>query len=331
MNKQLVPSYLILDITTECNFKCKMCHQWMTTENSTAINTSIKLGAIEQMAMINPNARILLTGGETMTKSVEFFDICKLARRLNLTVIANTNGSYLNESNFDYFLENGPRYILFSLDSHIEEVHTYLRGNKSSYRHLLEIIPKLVDRRNELNAQMTIYTHSIIMEKNIDYWDEYIDFARNNLKVDGVYFQLLKETFRMTSEEDKFYKTYFFKDRDKAKSIVNALKIKYSDDPFVGANDLDFELMSQEIVNPLDLELGICISGTKNIYLDSYGQLQLCMNMHEIIDKTEIPNIRNMSLLEFWHSNASSSFREVMSQCKKNCGMLNCHRKNSYG
>ena len=177
---------------------------------------------------------------------------------------------------------------------------------------------------------MRIYTHSIIFDGNIEYWDDYIDFAKKNLNVDGVYFQLLKETFRNTVSTDKFYDKCFFNDVDRAESIMLYLKKKYSDDPLVGANELDFDLMIKELRNPLKLDLGICVSGSKNIYLDSYGQLQLCMHMHEIVDSKEIPNIKNIGLLEFWNSNYSDSFRKVMAKCQRNCGMLNCHRKNNY-
>ena len=38
-------------------------------------------------------------------------------------------------------------------------------------------------------------------------------------------------------------------------------------------------------------------------------------------------NVKNISLKEVWSSNKAEKAREIMSSCRKNCGMLNCHRE----
>ncbi len=327
---QKLPSFLLLEITTECNFKCKQCHQWMTKETTNAIPTSEKLRAVEELAQLSPAAKIILTGGETMLKNDEFFAICKHAKKYNLKVIANTNGSFINEQNMLDVLKYGPDYLIISLDSHIEKLHRFTRGNKESFNHIVNIIPKLIDLRNLHNLDTQIYTHSIIFEENIRLWADYIEFARTKLKVDAVYFQLLKETLRNQNSSDPFFEKHFFKDLNETLSIFNEIIKIYKDDSFMGTKAFDIELMKSEVFNPRELKLGICQSASKNIVIDSYGWVQLCMNMYEIMPKDFIGNYKNLTLTEVWDSTKANNAREIMKNCTKNCGMLNCHREVSY-
>jgi MoaA/NifB/PqqE/SkfB family radical SAM enzyme len=324
------PEYLILETTTECNLKCKHCHQWMTTEGPGALSTSEKIRAIEEFADLNPKGRILLTGGETMHKYEEFMAICLRARELSLDVIANTNGTYINQENMREVLEFGPRFLLFSLDSHIEKLHRYMRGNALNYQHLVSIIPQMVAMRNSESFDTFLYTHTIIFEENIELWEDYISFARQSLHVDSVHFQLLKETLRNQGDKDPFFDKHFFKNPQRAWDIIETIKTKYAEDPIMGMKSYDLELMQLEVFNPQHIELGICNSANKNIYIDSYGQIQLCMNMHEIMPSDTIGHYSKWDLASVWHSIQAADAREIMKSCTKNCGMLNCHRKASH-
>lgn len=326
-SKLPLPNYLIIEITTECNFKCKQCHQWMTKETDKALSTQQKLRAIEEMAQFNPLAKVLMTGGETMQKEDEFFAICEQARRHGLQVIANTNGSYINESNMLNVVKNGPDYLLLSLDSHVEEIHRFMRGTRDSYHHLLSIIPQMINLRNKHGLSNKIFTHTIIFKENIKLWADYIEFAREKLKVDAVYFQLLKETLRNHGEKDPFFEKHFFDDIPEAASIISTIIKKYKNDPFMGAFEYDLQMMQNELYRPKNIELGVCTSSSKNIFIDSYGWVQLCLNMHEILPLDFIGNYKDLTINDIWHSEKAEEARTFMSVCTKNCGMLNCHRK----
>jgi hypothetical protein len=184
-----------------------------------------------------------------------------------------------------------------------------------------------VDTRNKHKLSNRIYTHSIIFEENISLWSDYIEFARKTLKVDAVYFQLLKETLRNQGSRDPFFDKHFFKDSKQAELIIDEIANRYRNDSFMGTNAFDLALMKKEIRNPQILELGICNSAEKNIFIDAYGWSQLCMHMNEIMPKDAIGNYRNLTLSELWKSKNADDARQIMQTCTKNCGMLNCHRK----
>lgn len=331
MTLQLAPpKFLIIEITTTCNFKCKQCHQWMTKESADALSTADKVRAIREFAKLNPYGKIILTGGETMLKYNEFITLCKEARGLNIPVIANTNGSYITDENMIEVLEYGPHYLLLSLDSHIEKIHRFIRGNATSFHHLTNIIPKLVALRNKHEFKTTIFTHSIIFNENIQYWKEYIEFARNQLNVDAVYFQLLKETLRNQQVgKDPFFEKYFFKDLEKAAYYIDDIINTYKNDRFMGTKTFDLELMKKEIYRPKNLEHGTCASAHKNIFIDANGWIHLCLHMPEIMPIDAIGNFKTLQLDNIWHSANAKQARDIMFNCTKNCGMLNCHRKTS--
>jgi radical SAM protein with 4Fe4S-binding SPASM domain len=332
MDTQIAPpQYLIIEITTTCNFRCKQCHQWMTNESAEAISTKEKLRAVKEISNLNPQAKVILTGGETMLKYDEFFAICEEGKRNNIPVISNTNGSFINDDNLFDVVKYGPEFLLLSLDSHIEKIHSFIRGKSESYRHLINIIPKLVKLRNKHNLKTNIYTHSIIFNENIHLWGDYIEFARNTLKVDAVYFQLLKETLRNQQvNKDPFFEKYFFKDLKKTEQQIDKIIATYKDDKFMGTNTFDLELMKKEIYRPKDLEHGTCNSANKNIFIDANGSVQLCLHMHEIMPHNTIGNYRNLHLEDVWYSKNAQKARDIMFDCTKNCGMINCHRKTSY-
>ena len=54
------------------------------------------------------------------------------------------------------------------------------------------------------------------------------------------------------------------------------------------------------------------------------------MNMYEIMPKDFIGHYKNLTLTEVWDSTKANNAREIMKNCTKNCGMLNCHREVSY-
>ena len=142
---------------------------------------------------------------------------------------------------------------------------------------------------------------------------------------------MLKETFRNQQvNKDPFFEKYFFKDLKKTEQQIDKIIATYKDDKFMGTNTFDLELMKKEIYRPKELEHGTCNSANKNIFIDANGSVQLCLHMHEIMPRDTIGNYRNLKLDDVWYSKNAQHARDIMFDCKKNCGMINCHRKTSY-
>ena len=324
------PENLSIEITTECNLRCKHCHLWMSKEDKNTLLTHEKLDLVMQFQAMNPKGFVTLTGGETMSKTEEFFAITKLCRSLNLETAAVTNSSLISDINLERMLIEGPLVLFISLDSHLEKIHDYVRGVKGAYKHVTSTLKKLVEcRRNKYpDSNTKIFTNSVIFDENLDYWDDYIDFARNELGVDGVSFQMLSNTFfNQNKKGDHFFEKHFIKDVRKAHMIIDGILTKYHNDKFVLISQNDLEWMKSYIENPNFVGEQVCGSHKKNLIVNQDGDVQLCFNMmSELTNDKPLGNVRESSLKALWSSQFAGEMREVMSGCSLSCGMLSCHR-----
>jgi len=50
------PQFLYIEITPECNLRCKQCHHWMLKESDNSLKTEDKLNLIRQFHKI-PHSR----------------------------------------------------------------------------------------------------------------------------------------------------------------------------------------------------------------------------------------------------------------------------------
>lgn len=323
------PKTIFIEISTECNFKCKYCHMWMTKELEGSLSTNEKLNIIQEFQTLNPYGEVVLTGGETMKKYDEFFALSKKCLELNLICSANTNASYIDSTNLDRLLTEGPKYLVISLDSHIESIHDFSRGIKGSYQHILSVIENLVNLKQTKNSPTEIITNSVLFEENIYELQKFISFIEN-IGIDGAIFQMLSRTFYKKSSQDYFFEKHFFKDKIKAIEQIQSVIDIVDNHPIVRTTKQDFDWMKLYIENPDFIGEQVCGSHEKNIMINSYGEIQLCFNMKKINNGKSLGNIRDFKngLSGLWTSDEANNVREIMENCRLNCGMLNCHRKN---
>ena len=324
------PNHLFIEITTECNLRCKQCHLWMSREDKDkSLKTEEKLDIIRQFYSFNRNGCVVLSGGETMLKTDEFFAITSLCRKLNLKNAANTNATYItNDELVEKTLTLGPSYLVISLDSHIPDIHDYMRGVQGCHSHVINVIKSLVklkkERYPEIDTQ--ILTNSVIFDGNIHLLKDYINFAKE-IGIDGVMFQMLSPTFNFQGEDDVFFEKHFFKDTTKAKEYIDLIIESFRNDGFVIINENDLQWMKLYIDNPYFIGEQVCNSHERNMIIDSYGDVQLCFNMKSLTNGKPLGNAREDSLYNLWTSQSAEDARKIMSICRKNCGMLHCHRK----
>jgi MoaA/NifB/PqqE/SkfB family radical SAM enzyme len=328
LRKVNFPKTLFITIGTECNSKCKYCHMWMTKEHSGGLTTEEKVKVIEGFQKINPDGKVVLTGGETMLKYDEFFILTKECKRLKLLSAANTNASLINDQNIKKVMVEGPNHLVISLDSHIEKIHDFSRGMDGSYQHNVDILKKLVVAKKKNNYQNEIFTNSVIYDLNINDLLEYINFVEK-IGMDGCTFQIISRTFYRKGDGDYFFKHHFFKDKAEATSKIQDIINALPDHKIVRTTKQDFEWMKLYIENPDFIGEQVCGSHEKNIMIDCYGEIQLCFNMTKINQNKSLGNIRDFDydISRVWDSDEADKVRLIMMNCRLNCGMLNCHRR----
>jgi radical SAM protein with 4Fe4S-binding SPASM domain len=326
--KTAPPRTLFIEVTTECNLRCRQCHMWRSQEPPTALSTEEKTALLPPFATWSPGATVVLTGGEPLLKRDEFFSLTRTCRQRGLLAAANTNATLVDEGIVDRLLTEGPRYLLVSLDSHRPVVHDWIRGVPGTYDRAVSMIRRLLTRRREAfqDSDLRLLTNTIIFDGNVGELEAYVEFARE-LGVDGVTFQMLSRTFMRASRRDTFFERHFPTDVARVDAAIDRLlEMKDSGAPVATAEN-DLRWMKLYARDPDFIGEQVCGSAERNMMVDQHGNVQLCFFMRDLLDGREIGNVRQSGLRELWESDLAARARGVMAGCRRNCGMLNCHRK----
>ncbi len=326
---RIPPAQVYLRITEGCNYRCRQCLIWTHKDPQNALTIDEKLDIVEQFHLLNPKGIIWLTGGEPLMKLDEFLSVSLKCRQLGLYVGSNTNGSYIkDEAIAKEILAKGPNHLLISLDSHVKELHNYTRGVDTSYDEVLHAVRLLIELRNRHYSKYEnqIGLICILFDETLPLFKDYIEFCRR-LGVDSVSFQLLSKTFGSEKlPRDPFYEKHSFHNPQKAKQYFESVYHQYRTDKFVHLADMD--LVIKHLEDPgSESPYPVCKSHEKNMMVSIAGDVQLCFNAHHILDQPVVGNIRKHSLQQVWVSEEAQSARRVMDQCRRECGMMNCHRK----
>lgn len=321
------PRSLFIETTTECHLRCRMCHLWTTQEPADALRTEEKVALVEELASWSSGAVVVLTGGETMRKPDEFFALARACRAAGLSSAANTSGTLIGESNLDALLLEGPRYLVLSLDSHHPELHDYARGVPGTWTRVVASIRSLVRRRATLPAtDVRVMVNCILFDANLGDIDDFIEFVCE-LGIDGVMFQPLSRTFGLRARTDAFFERHFPRDLDAVdRALDSILEARRRGRP-ITTSENDLRHIGLYARNPDFIGEQVCGSAERNIMVDVHGNAQLCFQMHSLFGGRTLGNVRERGLRPLWESAFATEARTVMAQCRKNCGMLNCHRK----
>jgi radical SAM protein with 4Fe4S-binding SPASM domain len=130
-------SYVISwNVTKLCNLQCDHCYidagplkaQLLKNE----LSTEECFQVVDQIAEYNPNALLILTGGEPLLRK-DIFEIANYANQKELWVVVGTNGVKITRKVVEKLLENGVKGVSLSLDSLTPGIHDNFRGIKGAW------------------------------------------------------------------------------------------------------------------------------------------------------------------------------------------------------
>ncbi len=163
------PRTLFVEVTTECNLRCRQCHMWRSQEPPTVLSTAEKTELLHQLADWSPGASVVLTGGEPLRKPAEFFSLTRTCQQRDLPAAANTHAALIEDATVDRLLTEGPRFLIVSLDSHRPELHDWIRGVPGTHDRAVSAIRRLLTRRRERfpGSDLRLLTNTIIFDGNV--------------------------------------------------------------------------------------------------------------------------------------------------------------------
>lgn len=197
----IIPQRLFLEITSECNLRCKLCKFWQNKDSRKKIDLTIKINFLKKVIYwlerndvdYKNSFDIILTGGEPFLYPNQVFKIAKLCKDNNINCYINTNGSIIG-SNLKKILNSGLTALTISIDSYIDQVHDNLRGVPGLFNLLINEIRNLKQKKDENRFLLKIYVQSILGGWNINSLNTHVNFFQD-LGLDGIMFQPIQFPF----------------------------------------------------------------------------------------------------------------------------------------
>lgn len=116
------------NLTQRCNLHCAHCYMSATSNADTTgeLTTAECQRVIDEIAQVNPEALLILTGGEPLIRK-DIFDLASYASDKGFTVVLGTNGVMLREAEAQRMRQSGIQGASISLDSVDAQRHDAFR------------------------------------------------------------------------------------------------------------------------------------------------------------------------------------------------------------
>ena len=329
----MLPERLFLEITKECNLKCRLCKLWQQKDSPGRLSLEDKIKFLLRLfnwlekykKKFRNNFCIILTGGEPFLYTSEVLEIAEICRENGIKCYVHTNGSLL-EPRLEDILNSGLSALTISIDSHIPEIHDKLRNSPRLFFHLTNIIKKMVQYKKQNNFITKICVQSILGSWNLNSILDHLNFFYD-MGIDGIMFQPIQYPFGLSIPENWYVKFQYFP--QSSLEIANSLELLLD-----FKNENDFIMHSREEIglwkhyyeNPeyLPKQINPCKSYEQNLIVDTCGNVKFCFNkLIEPINR--IGNILTHTIDELWKGKTALQIKESMKTCNWACGIMACH------
>lgn len=315
--------FVIFFVTSKCNSRCRHCFFWKSLNHPDELT-------IEEISKIFKNLGrvrdISLSGGEPiLRKDIKeiIAEVCKNSAPRTLSIPSNglLPDRLLNVAEFT--LKNHPDMRLMvnlSIDGP-KEIHENIRGVKGNFEKVIDSAKRLIELRDKF-PNLYVNINSVIINKNISELPDFMKYIRENLDVDGHYFEVIRgdskdkdfkipeinkliEFYKIALKNEEFY----FNKRYSRKRVGLNLGEKTTKMFYIGIIKYLYSLQVKTLSGkqwPFR-----CLAGITSLVIYPQGNISVC----EL--KPPVANLKNYGydikkLLE------SPEYRGVLSSIRKN-------------
>jgi radical SAM protein with 4Fe4S-binding SPASM domain len=146
------------NLTKRCNLNCDHCYldaDFRGGFRTDELNTEECFNVIDQIAEVNPNAFLILTGGEPLLRP-DIYEIIRYAADRKFMVVLGTNGTLINRVNAEKIKAAGAHGVGISIDSMDAEKHNKFRGMEKAWEHSMEAFKILNEVGVDFLVQMSV-------------------------------------------------------------------------------------------------------------------------------------------------------------------------------
>ena len=278
-----IPWYIVLELTTTCNLKCKHCYNH--NDNSFIELDDIK--KLFEMLDDNDNFMVCLTGGELFLHP-NLFDILDYLQYKNKVIALMTNATLLDEEKISKLKEYNIDHFYVSLYSMDSAKHDEITGIKGSYDKTIKNLMLLKDNgfSVDLSALITPFNKEV---------EGLIEFARSMQMQMRFCFKCLSNC------EDSCINSVCDLSTDEFSDVYKEYLSCFR----------KFELIKKNTYND-----HVCMAAMHRCVLGADGSLFLCPSW-----KTDyFVNVRDIkNFNEFWYSDKVKNIRNVSKNTFKKC------------
>ncbi len=287
------PYAISWNTTYRCNLRCSHCYldtNALTKQSASELSTEEGLRLIDQMAELNPNLLLILTGGEPLLRE-DIYELASQASKKGMMVVLGTNGNLIDDDIARKLKESGVTGIGISLDSLVPERHDKFRGFPGAWDDTLNGIEAC--RRQGIGFQI----QTTVTRENFHEISDIIDFSyKLGAKVFNLFFLVC--TGKGQDLTDITPHQY-----DQALHQLYDIQKKYQGKMMVGAKCAPHYrriVYEHDSSSPLiRTYAGGCPAGTHYCRITPEGDVTPCPYMPNISG-----NVREKSFGEIWTSNA---------------------------
>ena len=296
------PYLIALNLTKRCNLRCGHCYLDATTRVSGAadeLTTQEVCTLLDQMAIVNKHAIVVITGGEPLTRP-DILDIARYAVKGGFMVVFGTNGMLIDDALAKELVEIGVMGMGISVDSVDPAKHDAFRGLPGAWARTMAGIEAC--KRTGLQFQV----HFSVSPMNYREVPEMVAFTHKlGARVLNLFFLVCtgrgEEMTDITPPQYEEVLTYLVDVQQqypdmlvRARCAPHFKRIAYERDP------------NSPITKATGYMGGGCLAGTNYARVTPEGNLTPCPYM-----PLSAGNVREVSFVDLWErSEVFDSFRE---------------------
>ncbi|MDE1889398.1 MAG: radical SAM protein [Planctomycetota bacterium] len=283
------PYAISWNTTYRCNLRCNHCYldtNALTKQSATELSTQEGFRLIDQMAELNPNLLLILTGGEPLLRK-DIHTLASYAAQKGMMVVLGTNGNLIDDDIAKKLKESGVTGIGISLDSIASGKHDKFRGIPGAWDDTLNGIEACRRQGIEFQIQTTV------TKENIDEIPDIIEFSYNlGAKVFNLFFLVC--TGKGQNLTDITPQQY-----DQTLHQLYEIQKKYQGKMMVGAKCAPHYrriVYEHDAASPLvRAYAGGCPAGTHYCRITPEGDVTPCPYMPNVSG-----NVKEKSFVEIW-------------------------------
>jgi radical SAM protein with 4Fe4S-binding SPASM domain len=294
------------NITRRCNLRCAHCYlpavfrydETSDSPGSCELTTREALRLIDQIAAVNEEVMLILSGGEPLLRS-DIYELAEYASGRGMMVVIGTNGYFIDENIARTLKEKGVSGVSVSLDSVNAEIHDDIRQKKGSWDRAVKAIE--ICKRVGLSVQM----NTVVTSNNYDEMPELVQYARSlGVRVFSPFFLVCtgkgEELTDITPEQYEELLLLIGELQEKRMGMMIRTRCAPTFRRILYQRNPESSL--------LKLEAGKCMAGTSYCRITPEGKVTSCPYM-----QSTAGNVRVKSFQEIW--NKSGEFTLLRNPC----------------